>query len=99
MIRPWERIRTEHEHLIKDYETLTFDEQDNQYKITVHYEGSQAWLNVWGKRYPQPIFEQAIREVFSNPLIHSIHIERGRNPFFHFLQETNDIRCSHPEYV
>ncbi|MCM1568361.1 MAG: GNAT family N-acetyltransferase [Roseburia sp.] len=70
---------------------------ENSYAIDMHVEGTKAFLNVWGKTYPQEVFEEVVRRVFDRKDIGSIHIQRGGNHYRGFLQATNDMRILLPD--
>ena len=70
------------------------------YSIDVHYENNKADINVWGKRFPQQIFESAIDDIFDrHPEICRIEIMRAGNDYKHLLSEINDIRIPIPNTI
>lgn len=70
---------------------------ENSYYIDMHVEGTKAFLNVWGKTFPQEVFDDVVGKVFEQKDICSIHIQRGGNNYREFLQTTNDMRILLPD--
>lgn len=79
-------------------ERFLYEFGDEAFAVDAHYEKSRAVLNVWGKKFPQEVFERAIESIFSqHSEIHYIDIKRAGNDYRNLLNECNDIRVPIPK--
>lgn len=78
------------------YYNISYEYERNVYEIQVHIENGIAELNVWGKLFPQEIFDKLVHDIFVNKAVYAIHIVRGGNNYQDMLETTNDIRISLP---
>lgn len=69
---------------------------DEDYVIKAHCSGTEVTLDIWGKTFPQEIFNKVVADVFSDRTVCSINVVRGGNPYQNFLEATNDIRVPLP---
>ncbi len=68
------------------------------YAIDVHYAKPKATMNVWGKRFPQEVFEKTLEYIFEKDSgIQYIEINRAGNDYKKLLSVTNDIRIPIPD--
>lgn len=82
----------------ENVESFFYKFEDKLFAIDAHYENSKAVLNVWGKMFPQDVFERAIENIFEQHLeIRYIEIKRAGNDYKNLLNECNDIRVPIPE--
>ena len=80
-----------------DYVEREYISGAEKYLIAAYAENGVAHLNVWGKTFPQSVFENVIADVFNNKKIYAIEITRAGNQYKDFLEQTNDIRVPLPE--
>lgn len=78
-------------------QTFHYYSIDKEYVIRAHCLKTEAVLNIWGKVFPQEIFEKVVSDVFEDKEICSINVTCGGNPYQDFLEETNDICVPLPE--
>lgn len=81
----------------KEYIENEYIDKGIKYTIEIYKKDGIAFLNAWGKYYPQQIFEQVIEDVFKDNSIYGIELTRVCNKYAAFLEETNDIRVPLPE--
>ncbi len=85
---------------VEDVERYLYRYEDREFAIYVHYRKDKATLNIWGKQFPQSIFENVIDDIFKyHPEISCIDIKRAKNNYYNMLYEGNDILLSLPETV
>lgn len=77
--------------------TVSYCDSDTEYCLDIHTEGANAKINIWGKPLPQKIFDNAIKDIFTNRQVCAIELTRCGNPYGDFLEEVNDIRVPLPE--
>lgn len=77
--------------------TYSYEHNGATYKIQVYAHDGVAEPNIWGKKYPQEIFEQLVNDLFADIDIYAIKVTRGRNQYRKFLQDTEDIRVPLPD--
>lgn len=81
-----------------NFEKMEVVYQGKTYSIAIHYNNGRAVLNVWGKKLPQWVFEQLIKNVFRSHIeIRYIEIIQGGNNYQNCLCEGNDIRIIIPK--
>lgn len=83
-----------HSDNVKEY---TYEKDEKIYKIQVYFHEGIAEPNIWGKRFPQDVFENFVEDVFKDKDIYAIKVTRGRNQYKKFLQDTIDIRVPLPD--
>lgn len=81
-----------------DFEEIEISYQERTYSIAMHQDNEMSVMNVWGKKFPQCVFEQAVEGVFRKHAgIRYIEITRGGNDYQECLCRGNDIRIELPE--
>lgn len=82
----------------ENVERFLYKFDDELFVIDAHYDNPKAVLNVWGKKFPQDVFEKAIESIFlQHSEIRFIEIKRAGNNYKNLLNECNDIRVLIPE--
>ncbi len=80
-----------------DFTDMEFQYQDHVYSISLHQDGEKAVMNVWGKVFPQCVFDQAVEEAFRmHAGIRYIEITQGGNNYRECLCRSNDYRIMMP---
>lgn len=81
-----------------EFERFFYEFADNEFCIDVFVEDSRAKLNVWGKTYPQEVFERCIKDIFHKwPDIMCIELKNVGNDYKGFLSLNNDIELVLPK--
>lgn len=79
-------------------EKFQYKMEDEIFEIYAHYKGNRASLNVWGKTFPQEVYNQVIYDVFEKHLkIEFLDIKNSGNNFGNLLEVREDIRVQLPE--
>ena len=83
--------------IYRNVESLCFELEGIKYKIDVQCSGMAASLNVWGKMFPQVIFDKCVNKVFlMHPEILYINVTRCGNNYNEWLYKSNSIYLSLP---
>lgn len=84
----------------ENVEQYIYEFEGKQYIIDAHYDHAEAKINVWGKYFPQYIFEKVIDDIFMKyPQIRFVEVKRSGNNYQQMLYQSNDIYISLPETV
>ncbi len=76
---------------------MEFQYQEYVYPIALHRDGEKAFMNVWGKVFPQYVFDQAVERVFRIcDETRYIEITQGGNNYRECLCRNNDYRIKIP---
>ena len=79
-------------------EEFVYEYDEELYSVFSHYDGKKATVNTWGKKLPQAVFSNLIRDIFSkHPEIRYLEIRCAGNNYDGLLIEENDIRINLPE--
>ncbi len=74
------------------YKSISFSTVSEQYDFQYYRDDYKAFINVWGKRFPQDVFDQAIDYIFSNECgVDKIEIQSGGNNYRDMLDEVTDV--------
>ncbi len=73
---------------------------NKQFSVDVHFEGSRAELNLWGKSFPDQVLNNIVNEIFEqHPEIRKVDINRTNNNYRGLLREDKDVHISLPDSV
>lgn len=84
----------------ENVEKYLYKYENREFAIDAYFENYKAQLNIWGKQFPQSIFESVIDDVFKiHPEVSCIDVKRAKNNYHNLLTEGNDILIRLPETV
>ncbi len=82
----------------KNIERFLYEVDNETFAIDAHYKGNRASLNIWGKLFPQRVFNQVVYDIFERHLeIDFLDIRKSGNRFGDILESQSDIRVQLPE--
>lgn len=84
----------------RDIERFEYATEEGIFTINVHCRGNRATFDVWGKKFPEEVFLQAVCDMFDrHPEIDFLDIKRAGNQFLDVLEAQKDIRIQLPGSV
>lgn len=80
------------------FNTHCYIVDDERYEVMSFTQEGCCSVNLWGKSMPKQVIDDLVDDIFMKySEIYAIEITRGRNQYYSFLQQTNDIRVPLPE--
>ena len=71
---------------------FAIDNGSDSFRFQYYTDNDRTFLNVWGKEFPQDVFDKAIEHVFKNEAkINAIEIRAAGNNYKEQLDETTDV--------
>ena len=83
---------------IQNVEELVYEYNGEFYYVQLYIKNEKALINIWGKLFPQELFDLIIKDIFSgHPDLLCIEVTRAYNNYYGMLHEAEDILLCLPE--
>lgn len=80
------------------FHTFTYKYNADNYQIDAHIADRTVTLNIWGKTFPQEVFDRCVNDVFEKfPHIFYISVTRAGNNYNGWLYRSNNLYIILPE--
>ena len=92
-------IYNRYDIIFDDFEKKAYEYEGKKYIFMIHKKNGKAYVNLWGKKLPQHVFENLIEDILKEGDVGRISFSRCQNNYKNLLEETNDIRIYMPESI